>query len=191
MRIVATISLVFFIAITLSDLAFAAPAVFEVDSIDGSGTGVTSLQSLSPPSTTTVIHLASYHCIDGVHPCQSDGGEGLLVRGGTGCTTSSSDGGSIFCDQAGNFWRRENLNGDLRQWGITYHSDYDVVYMGPSASPVSDIITNNVKPALIAAGIQTIHTSQISILLDKAVIIPAGWSFTCDTPPVKRAHNAN
>src|SRR6185437_11497622 len=37
-----------------------------------------------PPASPVEVHLASYNCASGP-PCQSDGGEGLLIKHGTGC----------------------------------------------------------------------------------------------------------
>ncbi len=187
----------------------AQPPVYEVDSIDNVGSSsVTALHGLTNTllGSATVLHLASYHCAGGP-PCASDGGEGLLVlQPGVQCHFGSTgpgtpeDGGSFFADASNNCWYRKNLNGDLRQWGITVSSSYDVNYNLQHGTPSSiENATPTITKAILAlgaVGITSLHTHQVSIKIglddqDNPLAIPAGGSLTCDSAPVKNAHNAN
>jgi hypothetical protein len=176
-----------FSAVILAAIGSASPAsaqlnVVEIDSIDG--TSGTTLYTTAP-SNTLSVHLRSYHCLGGL-PCKSDGGEGLLVYQGTSCTP---DGGSVFQDHLNQCWYRANLNGDLRQWGVTAGSQYDAAV---SATPTAiDTILGSAITAFSAAGIQTIHTGQVSVLLHQQHILNQGWSLTCDVPPVRDAVHGN
>src|SRR3954467_9410398 len=116
MRQVPLVLLACFLASICSDRGMAdlATPVVEI----GSVADLQGYTPPAPPASPVEIHLASYNCASGP-PCQSDGGEGLLVKHGTGCDGTNTDGGSTFYDAATDCWYRENLNGDLRQWGMT------------------------------------------------------------------------
>jgi hypothetical protein len=152
------------------------------------------------------VHLASYYCLSSPS-CQPDGGEGLLVQGSGTCKYQGQsglgtleDGGSFFADAGHHCWYRQNLNGDLRQWGVTSQSVYDVIYEINQGHP-EDIA--DAKPQIdlafaallaqpvVSSGSVTIHTHGVSIKIGSILKIPAGSSFTCDAPPVKNAANAN
>jgi hypothetical protein len=167
----------------------AAVSIVEIDSIDSTTTNVSALHSVGIAGANSV-HLASYHCLSG-QPCVPDGGEGLLIQKTPGSTVCTEDGGSIFKDHNGVCFYRQNLNGDLRQWGITAGSLYDASRTAATSLVPSDSLVASATTALTSAGIQTIHTGQVSILLRQSLSLLSGWALTCDTPPVKRAHNAN
>lgn len=142
-------------------------------------------------TTYTAVYVGSYYCPSGT-PCPADGGQGLFVRSTS--TTCAADGGRVVVDSepTPQCWYRQNLNGDLRQWGITAGSKYDASRFTPISHLVaSDGLVGAAITALTTAGISTIHTGQVSILLESRLSLPSGWSFTCDTPPVKDATNAD
>src|SRR5580698_547133 len=161
------------------------PTTVKVDSIDGSGTNVTALHSLSSTDiNSTAIYLASYHCTNGAQPCQPDGGEGLLVlgpppTGSSSCTSANEDQGSVFYDASNECWYRKNLNGDLRQWGVTYGSSYDANLHGTSANDAHKIIATAYQ-VLSNIGITEINTHQVSIYIGNPDLAPS--SFRLDIP---------
>ena len=129
-----------------------------------------------PFSTPTFsAYVAAYYCLSGT-PCPpvvADGGEGLFVAGGTGCVSSDDDKGSLIVDSIGTCWYRQNVNGDLRQFGATLGSDYDCTGAnirssagahGCSSNP-ADTILSNAQAAAKAAGVYRLTTSGVQIYL--------------------------
>ena len=173
-------------SLSTTAMAAAQPTVKEIDSVDGTAVGSQNLQTLTSVTSADAVelHLASYHCLSGL-PCQPDGGEGLLVKNGTGCSATNTDGGSTFYDGHGNCWYRMNLNGDLRQWGVTKSSVFDAdANLPPTLQSVASFIVNTVYPALAAHGISQLDTHQVSVYFDlgglpEGVDIPITSSITC------------
>jgi hypothetical protein len=151
---------------------------------------VTSVYELSQNTLTnySAAYVGAYYCT--AAPCPTDGGEGYFQRKGGACPTV--DGGRTIQDLHPACWYRQNLNGDLRQWGITTNSVYDAANTPVGSLQAADgIIRTYVIPALRDAGIRTIHTGQVSILLQGQLTLDAGWSLTCDTPRVINPANVD
>src|ERR1051326_2887076 len=119
-----------------------------------------------------------------------DGAAGLFVRDTANCGTNYDDGGSILQDSQGACFDRQNLNGDLRQWGLTQNSLFDVIAHPTGASDAAPIIIKAFA-ALGGTGIKTLHTHGVSLKIGSLVWIPSGSALTCDTPPVANADRAN
>jgi hypothetical protein len=153
------------------------------------GNAVLQLKSIgdlasNPLTNYSAAYVGAYYCTG--NPCPADGGQGYFLRKPGACSTV--DGGRTIQDMESPTpacWYRQNLNGDLRQWGITTGSVYDAANTPVGSLAAADsLINNNAIPAFRAAGIRTIHTGQVSILLHGTVRLDAGWSLTCDTPRV-------
>ncbi|HWA88460.1 MAG TPA: hypothetical protein VG889_00385 [Rhizomicrobium sp.] len=147
------------------------PNVVEVDSVDA----VNSPSGLDL-TAYTAFHAASYHCASA--PCPADGGEGLFLKSGTSC---SPDGGSVIKDGASprNCFYRQNLNGDLRQYGVTLGSVYDCSVSGPSScTSVAPVTGNSPLTSMITAaqlaGLQNVTTSGVQVKITANVTIPSG-----------------
>lgn len=157
--------------------------VVELDSIDGATTGsLHNYMPSKPPSPLSQVYIASYHCYVVISGrCAPDGGEGLLVyQTGSTCHAADEDGGSIFYDASHNCWYRTNLNGDLRQWGLTQLSPYDATANKLSAAGASSFIQHNAIPALLAAGITNISTGQVALYFQSVLPLGSpGMSFSC------------
>jgi hypothetical protein len=152
------------------------PIVKEFDSIAALRANNTS-QTTSPFSA----HVAAYYCLSGTPcpPVTPDGGEGLFVMGKIGCTSSiNDDGGSVIVDTLNECWYRQNINGDLRQFGLTLGSDYDCKHANISSClaidvtdanhPASPGILQNAEAAAEVAGIHRLTTSGVQIYLANA-----------------------
>ncbi len=82
----------FFWLLALGTRAAAQVPVVELDSIDSTTTGISSLHSYNPGTGAppNEVHVASYHCYAGsAGQCLPDGGEGLMIYHGTGCRASN------------------------------------------------------------------------------------------------------
>src|SRR2546423_5958175 len=140
---------------------------------------------VSPP--TWQLHLASYNCSGGP-PCRPDGGEGLLTWGAGICTSLNDNDGSIFHDASSNCWYRMNLNGDLRQWGLTAGSAFDASTQASGTLP-SDASPTVGKAFTVLAGygITALTTGQVSLYFDNThlptlenqIDIPLTSSLSC------------
>jgi len=113
-----------------------------------------------------------------------DGAAGLFVK--AACNGRGDDGGAVLQDSKHSCFFRQNLNGDLRQWGVTVGSSYDANAAVPPTPPqgLSQQLVHTILPDLALAGITNVTTSQVSIFLDKyntsgAIDIPASVSFGC------------
>ncbi|MBV9990910.1 MAG: hypothetical protein JOZ72_06410 [Alphaproteobacteria bacterium] len=162
---------------TACALALCGPAhavqqnVVEVDAVDG----VSSLNL----NLYSAFHAASYHCA--AAPCPADGGEGLFTKNGTSCTP---DGGSIVKDMNNNCFYRQNLNGDLRQFGVVKSSLFNCepspAGHGTSCTPITSTTSTPVNPiaALLAAagtaGLHRITTAGVQVRIDSTLTIPSG-----------------
>jgi hypothetical protein len=137
------------------------------------------------------IYLASYGTATGAATPQ-DGAAGLFLRSstdpaGSPCQPATDDnGGSILVD-AGDMavptphyscFYRQNINGDLRQWGITKGSMYDVGALGASAADVG-VRLNTVLLDLAGAGVTQATTSQVSLYIGTTVTMPITTSLSC------------
>jgi len=127
------------------------------------------------------VYLASYGL--GTTPTPNDGAAGVFVK--AACGTNSDNGGSILQDSSGKCFYRQNLNGDLRQWGVIKGSSFDASLPYP-ASPVDAglLLVSTVWPALKSAGITRVTTGQVSIFFDSTltnpvVNVPATSSLDC------------
>jgi hypothetical protein len=106
-----------------------------------------------------------------------DGGEGNFTQ----VTSCTDDDGSCFHDVDGIAFRRDNLNGDLRQFGLTAGSIYDGA---TNHSPNPQGAANRVTAAMTvlkAAGLGLVHiTINIYMGQDFTVLpemtIDCGWS---------------
>lgn len=141
--------------------------------------------------TTERFYLESYG--DGVTETtvtRGDGAAGLFVNEHT--TSCTDNGGSVLQDSGDNCFRRQNVNGDLRQWGFTKNSRYDVYRPMGTFADTDDAAPrlNNVLPLLVELGIKTFHTNGVSLRFEHTLVIPAGAAFTCDTPPANNAAHA-
>jgi hypothetical protein len=160
------------------------PAVVEVDSVDSTTFGVSALHSLTLGSSYAVC-LASYHCIGGGTgaPCRPDGGEGFFIQqNGTSCT---EDKGRVLKDAAGNCYYRQNLNGDLRQWGATIGSAYDCSpTTGAGAAGCSDALAllNAMQTSVSQAafGIHHLTAGGVQIKLLHSFILDTYMDFGND-----------
>jgi hypothetical protein len=145
------------------------------------------------------IYLVSYGDSSG-NVTLNDGADGVFVQA-TCPAGGGADGGSILQDSVSHCFYRQNLNGDLRQWGLIRGSNYDVEYQLaqaiPSISDASGQIAAAFKALQTASmtsaylGIRELHTRGITLKIGTTIQIPPGLSLTCDTPPVKRSPNAN
>jgi hypothetical protein len=144
-------------------------------------------QNMAAP--TFSAHVAAYYCGSGsCPPVTPDGGEGLFVASGS-CATNSDDGGYKIVDSytgggsgTGTCWYRQNINGDLRQFGATKGSKYDCSGGGISSSagangctsnPADGTVStpnilNNAEQAAEKAGIHRLTASGIQIYLSGA-----------------------
>lgn len=163
-------------ALALGGPAAATPQnVVEVDAVDQvSGLHLGSYDA---------FHAAAYHCAS--RPCAADGGEGLFVKQGTTC---SVDGGRILKDIDSNCFYRQNLNGDIRQFGVVVGSDFDC---SPAAGGVSganckSITDTGATPptpltamitAAQAAGLHRLTLAGLQLKTDHTVTIPDGMEF--------------
>lgn len=150
------------------------------------------------PAEFDRIYLVSYG--NGATATPGDGAAGLFVKNGHSCT---DDGGSVIKDNdtgvdGKNCFYRQNVNGDLRQWGLTNGSAYDV-YATSDTTTVADASARlngtpstsaGVFAALVSLGIKTFHTGGVSLLIGTRLDIPRGAALTCDTPPVNSAPRA-
>jgi hypothetical protein len=102
-----------------------------------------------------------------------DGGEGVFIKKGTDCT---DNGGSVIKDQAAtpNCWYRQNLSGNLRQWGVTPGSKYDAAANKTTVVGVGSYLRLFIIPALGDAQITKINTGKVSIKLEETVQLRAG-----------------
>ncbi len=148
-------------------------------------TEVPSIAALvSTPPLGNAAYVASYYCTG--TPCIPDGkgGEGLFIKNiAATCTTDS---GSVFLDSASHCWYRQNLNGDLRQWGVTTGSDYDAAKAVNSAllplgatSLIQAAYSALLSTGISNYGITSINTNQVSIYLDATLDIPVTSSLNC------------
>jgi hypothetical protein len=125
-----------------------------------------------------------------------DGGEGLFVASGscsngTGTAPSQDDGGSLIVDSytggpshTGTCWYRQNINGDLRQFGATLGSSYDckhgnILSSGPTPCITVDdtssppAILLNAEAAAEGAGVHRLTTSGVQLYLSKPFSLDA------------------
>ena len=172
--------------------------VYDVHNTDLSGSDYTSFYLVSYGSSTisSVVTLG-------------DGAAGLFVRGnavGTSpCSSTSDNGGSILIDKGNpgpgkHCFYRQNVSGDLRQWGLIAGSTYDALYEVHNNTPN---LIQDAQPRIAAAlaalstnpptqsEILTLHTRGVSLKIGAPLQMPPGTSLTCDTPPVKDATFAN
>jgi hypothetical protein len=82
----------------------------------------------------------------------------------------------LIVDTLGTCWYRQNINGDLRQFGVTLGSDYDCKHGGiqtcipvwdSSVTPAVTILQNAVTAAK-TAGVYQVTTSGVQIYLASA-----------------------
>jgi hypothetical protein len=173
------------------------PPVMEIDT-------VSSIATRSDLGNYTALHAAAYYCAPAPSVCVADGGEGLFVKNNTG--PCNADGGSVIQDAAmhpRNCWYRQNVKGDLRQWGLTADSPYDAIYAKTNTLTQLNAshIMNVAIASLQALGITEIHTKQVNLLIGldtfdplkspALLTLPAGSSLTCDAPPAKTPQNGN
>lgn len=178
-RLCARVVVCCLIGMAFSTDAASLPNVVEIDSIDSTTSGVTALNSTTFVTPPSAIHLASYHCIGGA-PCAPDGGEGLLIHptGATGCNVSNTDSGRSFFDNSGNCWYRQNLNGDLRQWGLTLGSAYDGAANGASAADSSGLVTTAVG-VLLADGLHEASTHGVNLIWNSDFSVQSQFVIDC------------
>ena len=141
------------------------------------------------------IYLGSYgSSISMSAPTPQDGAAGLFLRTSknsqnVNCSPSDDNGGSILVD-AGDIvmgvhvyscFYRQNINGDLRQWGITKGSVYDAGAMGAAATDVnSSFRLANILGFLANAGFTQATTSQVSVYIATTLNMPITTSLSCD-----------
>jgi hypothetical protein len=167
----------------------ATPTVLEYSSMD---------DLYNHGASTSAAHVAAYYCSPGscattVFP---DGGEGLFVANGNGC--AASDGGYILKDINGVCWYRQNINGDLRQFGATEGSVYDCKGSridGTSGHcTAADTILARAQDAAETAGVHRLTTSGVQIRLANTSTFTLDDHMTLDggvgSPDVSN-HNIN
>lgn len=88
------------------------------------------------------------------------------------------DGGIYIKDGANNCWQRVKPSEDLREFGITSGSAYDVTTNPTSALDSAPVITQAFT-SLAAFGIHTVDTKQVSIALKTVATIPSNGELTC------------
>jgi hypothetical protein len=120
-----------------------------------------------------------------------DGGEGLFVAGAGRCGASDDDGGSKIADQyddgshdgKGTCWYRQNINGDLRQFGATKGSSYDCSGAGIDTCTAADGTPNillNAQTAAKNAGVRRVTTSGIQIRLASSITFTVDGNMVLD-----------
>lgn len=94
-------------------------------------------------------------------------------------TAVCNNGGTLIADAANNCFRRTNVAGDLRQWGITDGSVYDPV-AHPTTVTSASLIIARALAVLPALSLYNIHSHQVSFFIDTDVLLPANTTLTCD-----------
>jgi len=139
----------------------------------------------------TSFHLAAYYCdapegYTGT-ACPADGGEGLFVQKDDTdhCAASSDDGGSVLVEAKGTIiapenycFVRQNLNGDIRQFGVTPGSEFDCT-AGPSCEPITAGTTDHPSvpwTSLVAAA----HKEKLVRLTTAGVPVRISSTITID-----------
>lgn len=177
-------------AVALASPALAAPPnVAEIDSV-----AALNAMSATDLAALPAFHLAAYYCTTAPN-CAPDGGEGLFVQFTSGCSALAADGGSVLHVLAGGShfcFRRQNLNGDLRQYGVTVGSPFDCSPTPANGGTGSGLagckaITSTLATppnpigkminAINANGLHTMTTSGVQVKLDTTVTIPSGVDF--------------
>lgn len=121
-------------------------------------------------SNTPQVQLSGYYTAN-------DGGEGTLVL-----KTCVPDGGSCFPDGATptpHTYARTNVNGDARQFGITAGSAYDVT-ANPTTATDAEPVLVKAFAAATAAGLNTVHLSQVSVYIAETLELGDYNRLTCD-----------
>lgn len=121
-------------------------------------------------SNTPQVQLSGYRTAN-------DGGEGTLVL-----KTCTPDGGSCFPDGATptpHTYARTNINGDARQFGITAGSVYDVTANPLTATDAEPVLVKAFAAAT-AAGLNTVHLSQVSVYIAETLELGDYNRLTCD-----------
>lgn len=106
----------------------------------------------------------------------SDGGEGPFTYFAGSCT---EDGGYVIKDGAANCFRRANLNGNLRQYGVTSGSVYDWLTHGVSSTDITPVLTA-AGTAVQSLKMTTLDTSGVSVYMATSYSQPANLTVTCD-----------
>ncbi len=139
------------------------------------------------------FYLVSYGNGTAVTP--QDGAAGLFTLKTGACSTTMDNDGSILVNihtlLSPICYVRQNVNGDLRQWGLTKGSSYDVLTHSTGASDAALELNSKIIPAFISLGIPTIHTGGVSLQFQSMLAMRNSMGFTCDTPPVNGAANAD
>lgn len=120
---------------------------------------------------TVQINLSGYYA-------PNDGGEGVFIL-----KTCTPDGGSCIADgttPTPNTFYRTNLNGDIRQYGVTAGSSYDITANPTTALDATPIISSEYT-ALAAIGLYTVDTKQVSVILRTIPAIPQNGELTCSS----------
>lgn len=118
---------------------------------------------------TVQINLSGYYT-------SNDGGQGVFVL-----KTCTPDGGSCIADgttPTPNTFQRTNLNGDVRQYGITQGSAYDATTHLGTATDAEPVLTS-MFTALTAAGLTNISTNGVSIYLGETLTLPDYFDLDC------------
>ena len=136
---------------------------------------------LATPDNSLTGHSGGWGGNDAIYVAgywnSGDGGDGVFVRSGTSCTVNN---GTIVKDAAGNCWYRQNTNGDLRQWGITKGSKYDVDTSGISSSSDAFVLLSTLAiPTLTSGGITNLSFSQVNTYVGSKLDIPSTTSIGC------------
>lgn len=174
-------------------------AITEFDSVDAFRTWAGTASSGDLHALTS-FHLAAYYCATPTGytgaQCPADGGEGLFVQKNdiSACGAGSEDGGSILVEARGTIiapenycFKRQNVNGDIRQFGVTKGSDYDcapVASGGKSVGACTAITATGtghpdspwdaLVTAASKAGVPRLTFAGLQILADADLTIPVG-----------------
>lgn len=111
----------------------------------------------------------------------ADGGEGLFTFNADGC----SDDGGESCTHSldGAAWTRTNVNGDVRQRGITLGSPYDVSAFPATALDAIPLL-NQVRDASAVAGLYEVKMSGMSVLISEIFELGNYTRLNCNTTAI-------
>lgn len=109
----------------------------------------------------------------------ADGGDGTFTYSSTPCTPDN--GGTCIRDVDGNSYTRDNVNNDLRHFGIVNNSVYDAVAHPTTVTSASSLIATAFTN-LAAKGIYSVHTNRVNFLIGTTLTIPPLSSLDCDVP---------
>lgn len=110
-----------------------------------------------------------------------DGGYGIFTYSATSCT--ADNGGTCLHDADGHSYTRDNVTGDIRQFGVTAGSAYDcstTTGTGPAGCSAADTLMASLLSAANTKRIPLIQTGGIIIRLASTLTLPANVTLDCN-----------